>query len=70
MQPTQRKPAVRPLLLASAGLGVLQIACGVFISGNLIVPPCEEDPSSPYCPDAGVDAGSDAGADAGTDGGP
>ncbi|WP_309894240.1 hypothetical protein [Archangium sp.] len=72
--PQGRRPTpriTRPLLLASAGVALVKIACGTAISGNLVAPPpCDEsNKNDPYCVD--VDAGTDGGTqDGGTsDGG-
>jgi hypothetical protein len=63
--PQGRRPArrsSRPLLLATAGLAVVKVACNNYVSGNLVAPPpCEENPNSPYCVDSGTDGGTDGG---------
>lgn len=71
--PQGRRPTPRtsrPLLLATAGLALVKMACDNVVSGNLVAPPpCDENSQNePYC--YGPDPRSDAGADAGTpDGG-
>ena len=80
-RPTRRP--TRPLLLAGAGIAVVQMAAGCFVSGNLIAPPpCDGGTADdPYClndpPDAGdngplpIDGGTDDGgtSDGGEDAG-
>jgi hypothetical protein len=74
--PQGRRPTprtTRPLLLASAGVALVKVACGTAISGNLVAPPpCDENNTNdPYCVNEGRDAGVDGGTqDGGTsDGG-
>ncbi len=63
--PQGRRPTpriTRPLLLASAGVALVKVACGNIVSGNLVAPPpCDEaNPNSPECvddPDPRVDGG-------------
>ncbi len=68
--PQGRRPTprtTRPLLLASAGVALVKVACGNLTAGNLVAPPpCDENNrDSPYCvddnPDAGVDGGTSDG---------
>jgi len=65
-----RRPAVRPLLLATAGATAV-FASSCFISGNLVARSCPDGSYSYPCgEDLPADAGTDAGRpDAGTDGG-
>ena len=41
------KTTPRPLLLVSAGLGVITMAGGCFVSGNLVAPPPCDDAGKP-----------------------
>jgi hypothetical protein len=64
--PQGRRPTprtTRPLLLASAGVALVKIACGNAVSGNLVAPPpCDGGTSDdPYCVNEGRDAGTDGG---------
>ena len=69
--PTRR--TTRSLLLASAGVALVKIACGGTMTGNpLPPPPCDENNTNdPHCVNEGRDAGLDGGTqDGGTsDGG-